>query len=85
MGWPFQFFQEAGNRVQGEAGAETHGTRSHDELSRRLRGLADVEPETQVFIHEYFESLPLAAHLLLQLRSDIVIEGQGRSHIMMLP
>ncbi len=81
---PFQLFQQLRDALQRQSLAQAHGTRPHDKPAGRFRRLAGIQTQPQVVVCHFLEGLSVAAHLLLQLGADIVIEREGSSHILML-
>lgn len=83
---PFDLLEQLADVVEAETWSQpSEGAGFHDEalaLAGRLPALVDAEP--QEVIHHLFEGAPGSPHFRLQLGSDVVVDSERRSHIMML-
>ena len=77
--------EQAGDAVHRQTGVEPAQVADPD-TERRCRGRRALrrEPTPEGFVDGHLEGTPGTTRLSPKLGRDVVIEGQGRTHIMML-
>jgi hypothetical protein len=80
----FQFLQERLDIVVILPGAQAHEKRLHHKRLRGLRIAAGSQALAEQSIDGALERAAGAAYLFLDQAGDVVVEGEGGSHIMML-
>ena len=80
----FQLFQHGGNVVIIATLWQTKWTRLHLKPARWLRPTRLNQAETEEVVDHCLEGLATAAHFLVQEHGNVVVNGECRSHFMML-
>ena len=80
----FQLLKQLRRAVVGQTGSKAHGLRVDPERRSLPGGDPRGEPAAKHLVDDLLERLPALASLRLQLSGHVFIEGQGRTHIMML-
>lgn len=81
---PFNCFEKVGDAVVAQPGRETHLVGRHHKPLSGLRITAGSQAPAEQVVHGALERVAGAAHLFPHKASNIVVEGEGGSHIMML-
>ena len=80
----FDLLQELADVVELKAGAQAEIPRWDAKRFRRRRLAARGQASTQELVDGFLEGTAGASPLRLELGENVVVEGQGGSHIMML-
>jgi hypothetical protein len=83
MRWPFQHLGQFGHAAGGPFGGQSDLSRLDSKGARldRRRGL--LKPGAQELIHGLLQGLAGTAYLSFEEGRNVVVDGQGCSHIMM--
>lgn len=81
---PFEFFEQRGDIVVTLSRSEAHCPRRNLERTGGLRLPRMSQAQTEQAIHNYFERLAAAPNFLIEKDGDVIVNGECRSHIMML-
>ena len=81
----FDSFEQVADVVDGDSRPQAAEiARIHPECRARPGGFLGRQSSAQGVIHDLLERQALSPRFGLQPRGDVFVEGQGRSHIMML-
>jgi hypothetical protein len=80
----FEFFEHGGDIIVIAPWGEPKWTRPYLESAPRLWPPLGCETQLEQFVHHGFVGPAAAPHLGIHERGNIVVDGQCRSHIMML-
>lgn len=84
MKWPFDVFQQQFDLVVIQASPNSQRFRSNFKGRRGLQLALHAETDPERTIDGVFEGSAGSLHLDIELRCDIIINGQCRSHTVML-
>lgn len=80
----FNCFEKVGDAVVAQPGREAHLAGRYDKSLSGLRIAAGVQALAEQVVHGALERVARPPDLLLDEAGDIVVDGKGGSHIMML-
>lgn len=84
MEWPFNLLDELPHVVKAETRTQTQRPCLHFKRRGRRTVRFNVQSEAKVFVDKLLERAAGAARLGAQFGGNVVIQGQGGSHITML-
>jgi len=81
---PFKFFEQRRDFVVIACGAQSQRARRNLERSSRLRLACMGQPKAEQVVDDRLERFAAATDLLFEEHRNVVVDGEGCSHIMML-
>jgi hypothetical protein len=81
---PFKFLEHGSDVVVIAARWQPQRARLHLKPSSWLRLSRMSQAETEQMVHNYLEWFAAAPNLLIEKDSDVIVNGERRSHIVML-
>lgn len=84
MPWPFDLFEELADVVEGQAGPQRTEIPGLHDIRRPIDARGDHQPPSEGLVHDLPKRATRASRLGPELGRYVVVERQGRAHIMML-